>query len=333
MVAIQCPNPACATSQPVVPGGSVAYHESHAHVPNFTLGQVNTVRINPHASIAVRGYSLDLTTPWNTTRPPWIRLPTSPEISTTNCVILPNMTSTPLGLKGPALLIFGNEYTSQPFASLLDLSNQTWISNATRQQVPFRPKGLVTISNPLDGKIYIRGGYHSENVSMMDIYNPQTDNFSTLPIPATPITGGDLSTGASGVPAAQWPGTSDAYVPNAVYEYTPASNNWGVLDTTGPTPTAREGACMAIDQYSTKLVIFGGQNADNVLGDIHVLDLDTLMWKEGPSAADPRIGMACAMFDDGFLTWGGSAYQYSLPVDLLDRRKGVAMTRPLAKCN
>lgn len=53
------------------------------------------------------------------------------------------------------------------------------------------------------------------------------------------------------------------------------------------------------------MVVFGGQNDNGSLSDIYILDMKTLVWTRGPSIATGRLGMACAMYDDGFLTWGG----------------------------
>ncbi|KAF9349370.1 hypothetical protein BGX26_012311 [Mortierella sp. AD094] len=125
----------------------------------------------------------------------------------------------------------------------------------------------------------------------MEIYNPRADKLSSLPIPQPLTSGGDLSTGATGVPSSQWP----------------SSNSWGILNTTGHGPASREDPCVAIDQNSSKLIVFGGQDSSDILGDIYILDLDSLQWTKGPSASDGRVGMACALFDDGFLVWGGAS--------------------------
>lgn len=52
-------------------------------------------------------------------------------------------------------------------------------------------------------------------------------------------------------------------------------------------------------------MVYGGQITDGLLGDIYVLNLNTLVWKRGPSSSDGRVGMACTIYDDGFLVWGG----------------------------
>ncbi|KAF8951571.1 acyl-CoA-binding domain-containing protein 4, partial [Entomortierella lignicola] len=269
-------------------------------------------------------FSLDLTIPWDSAGPPWVQLPNGPHLSTSTCIVWNNDKYPFLHYKDPILVYFGNEDNKQPLVSLLDLSNHTWVFNATKRDVPFRNSGLVPVTNPLDGKIYIRGGYHSATANTMDIYNPQTDSYSTIPIPQSPTAGRDISTGATGVPSAQWYGAVwltkrssiiyfggrvpswDSYAPGALYEYIPASNTWGVLNTTGQGPAAREDPCVATDQNNSKLIVYGGQSSQDFLGDIYILDLNSLEWTKGPST-DSRIGMACTMFDDGFLVWGGAS--------------------------
>ncbi|KAI1316535.1 hypothetical protein EDD11_009874 [Mortierella claussenii] len=207
---------------------------------------------------------------------------------------------------------------------MLDMSKEVWSSNASALKVPNHTKGLVPVGNPLDGKIYIRGGYHTANADMMEIYDPKLDNYTSIPIPKITATTKDISQGGSGVPAAQWYSAvwsvkrssvlyfggrvdaSDTYASAEIYEYKPALNQWGVFNTTGTPPTSREDACLAMDQNNSKLAVYGGRADDNLLRDIFVLDLASMQWSKGPSSADGRVGMACIMYDDGFLVWGGA---------------------------
>ncbi|KAG0347450.1 hypothetical protein BG004_007690 [Podila humilis] len=250
-----------------------------------------------------------------TSQPP---LPSPPPPSST----LPAQSS-----PSPIIAIFGNEMPAQPFIALLDLAHKSWITNATNVNVPQRNSGLVAVGNPNNGKIYIRGGYQSDRCDTMDIYDPKTDTIESIAIPSTAAgdngMGGELSSGGTGVPASQWysavwsqkrgsilyfggkSGVASDYAAPAIYEYIPATNAWLVLKTTGKGPTGREDSCMAIDATNDRLVVYGGQN-EEVLGDIYVLDLNSLVWSMGPSSTDGRVGMACTIHDDGLLVWGGS---------------------------
>lgn len=55
-------------------------------------------------------------------------------------------------------------------------------------------------------------------------------------------------------------------------------------------------------------MVYGGQITEGLLGDLYVLNLNTLEWKRGPSSTDGRVGMACTIYDDGFLVWGGNFF-------------------------
>lgn len=218
-------------------------------------------------------YALDLTVPWNSSSAPWTQLPDSPDLSSTSCVVSLNSTFLfpyqQLNQTSPLLAIFGSEYSSQSFLALLDVSTRKWVANATRVNPPKRNSGLVAIGNPIDGKIYTRGGYQSDKCNTMDVYDPKTDTLTPIPIPQ-PSTGGDIATGGVGVASSQWYGavwsdrrssilyfggrlgTAVAYVPAVIYEYIPATNTWQLLSTTGTGPSGREDPCMAIGMFSIK---------------------------------------------------------------------------------
>ncbi|KAG0011453.1 hypothetical protein BGZ82_002999, partial [Podila clonocystis] len=282
-------------------------------------------------------YALDLTVPWKSSSAPWTQLPDSPDLSATSCVVsLNNTFSFPahkqVNKTSPVLAIVGSETAGQPFLALLDVSTRTWIVNATKVNAPKRNSGLVAIGNPIDGKIYTRGGYQSDLCDTMDVYDPKTDTLQPISIPQPSAGVGDISTGGVGVPSSQWYGavwsnrrssilyfggrlgTSSTFAPAVIYEYIPATNTWSFLSTTGAGPGGREDPCMAIDEVNDNIVVYGGQITEGLLGDIYVLDLNTLVWKRGPSSTDGRVGMACTIYDDGFLVWGGAKDTFLLNV-------------------
>ncbi|KAG0215420.1 acyl-CoA-binding domain-containing protein 4 [Mortierella sp. GBA30] len=272
------------------------------------------------AEMSTQAHTLDLTRPWDTRQPPWTPLPNSPLATQANaCIVSFNHTYSFVNHSGPVLALIGSEDSKQPFMSLLDISTGTWTAIATKVKVPSRTIGVLPVGNPKDGKVYMRGGYQSVTVDTMDVYDPKTDTLKSIPIPNSPILGGDLSTGEQGVPRALWysaawcekrqsilyyGGSLVVSLASAgIFEYIPATNTWGFIKTTGAAPSAREDHCMAINQEGTRLVIFGGQDSD-VLGDIYVLDLNTMTWTSGP-LEEKRMAMNCVIHDDGFLAWGG----------------------------
>ncbi|GJJ70271.1 hypothetical protein EMPS_02620 [Entomortierella parvispora] len=272
-------------------------------------------------------YTLDLTVPWNTTQPPWIQLPTPTNFSTTTttCIVSINGTYPFQGHNDTVMSFFGNEDDSQPFMYLYDVSLQTWLQNTSTVTVPTRNHDQAPVGNPIDGKVYVRGGYRSQNASTMDVYDPRTNSFSSLSLPVSTLSNGSRSTGAAAVPVAQgyastWCsqrssilyfggrfGSATAFVSTSIFEYIPANNTWAALSTTGKGPTEREDACIATDQTCSKLVVFGGQDSETIFSDIYILELATMQWTVGPSPSNGRVGMSCTMYDDGFLSWGGAS--------------------------
>ncbi|KAF9967841.1 acyl-CoA-binding domain-containing protein 4 [Mortierella alpina] len=266
------------------------------------------------------GHTLDLKTPWYVSQPPWVPLPSSPYAGEVNACIVSISPFPHLNITGPSLVIVGNEIKEQPLMSVLDLTARQWYGNATKATVPRRNKGLIPVGNPNDGKIYVRGGFHSTAYDTMDVYNPKTDSFESRPIPEPPLLLGDLSSGETGVPRARWYGavwrdttqsvlyfggdTDFTFAPAEIFEYKPATDTWSFMRTTGDAPSPRKDHCMTIG--SRKVVVFGGQDGQQALSDIYILDLGTSVWTRGTPEFEPRTEMACAMHDDGFLIWGGA---------------------------
>ncbi|KAF9098179.1 hypothetical protein BGX29_007749 [Mortierella sp. GBA35] len=258
-------------------------------------------------------YSLDLTTPWNTTWPPWVEYADTPSLSSQNCAFASKgdllrfndidnsvgskktiFAKNPLGAAGSVLAIVGNEDPKHPFISALNMTTGTWHYNASSISVPVRNAGISNVVNPLDGRIYMRGGHQNTMANTMDIYDPRKDTLISFSIPLTNDTIPSVVAGGKGVPYSQWYssvwssrrssilyfggriGMGPNYTSPDIFEYKPDSNTWAFLPTTGTGPTEREDACMET------------------------------AWTRGPNAGNGRLGMACAMYNDGFLVWGGS---------------------------
>lgn len=92
-----------------------------------------------------------------------------------------------------------------------------------------------------------------------------------------------------------------------MFSYSP-SEGW--RNFTGPPGlVATESFCMVSTTSGSKVVLFGGYSryANATVGDIFILDVETLVWKKGPSTSpgDVRRTAACAMSNDQFIVWGG----------------------------
>ena len=127
------------------PVGSIAPASCYFNGTWYIQGGLNNGALRPY------GYSLDLRTPWYTSQPPWVPLPSSPYASLANACVLSINAYPRLNITGPALVILGNEISKQPLMSVLDLTAGIWHGNATKASVPQRNKGLTAVGNPKDG--------------------------------------------------------------------------------------------------------------------------------------------------------------------------------------
>ncbi|KAF8948546.1 Leucine-zipper-like transcriptional regulator 1 [Haplosporangium gracile] len=243
---------------------------------------------------------------------------------TTNIFSSPILTGSATGPAGSMLALIGNEDKGHPLISVLNMTTGTWHYNASSVTVPVRNPGIVVVANPLDGRMYMRGGYQRSNANTMDIYDPRKDTLTSLTLLLANNTIPSIAAGGPGIPASQWysacwskrrssilyiggrQGTTEQYTSPEIIEYKPDTNTWALLPVTGTAPKEREDACMVTDKDNNRVVVFGGQNTNGSLADIYVLDMKTLIWTRGPSIGTGRLGMACAIYNDGFLTWGGA---------------------------
>ncbi|GMH36106.1 hypothetical protein BSKO_03974 [Bryopsis sp. KO-2023] len=89
----------------------------------------------------------------------------------------------------------------------------------------------------------------------------------------------------------------------------PQSMNWSILEPSGPAPTSRGGHTATL--FGSKLFVFGGEDlARRPLGDLNILDLETMSWSQPemhgrvPSA---RSGHVCVAVDDFMVIFGGGS--------------------------
>ncbi|KAF9939871.1 hypothetical protein BGZ65_009059 [Modicella reniformis] len=79
-------------------------------------------------------------------------------------------------------------------------------------------------------------------------------------------------------------------------------------DVKGEVPEPRSSACLVPAFGGSKMVLFGGfiRHEVKVLSDIHILDLDTMVWTRGPNVeSNGRARAACAVSNDQLIAWGG----------------------------
>ncbi|KAG0327114.1 hypothetical protein BGZ99_008329 [Dissophora globulifera] len=96
-----------------------------------------------------------------------------------------------------------------------------------------------------------------------------------------------------------------------IIEYSTGMRSWSNMSTAGDIPSPRDRHCMAASEDGNTIVIYGGStdltftNLTDVTGTLHILDVPTATWRQGP-VASKRHSMACTIVGDQFLAWGGS---------------------------
>ncbi|KAF9365791.1 hypothetical protein BGX34_008251 [Mortierella sp. NVP85] len=248
----------------------------------YVLGGYNAASV-----LLSQTFMIDLSVPWNTTRPAYKALPIGP--------------------------------TSNWFASALSVDGKKWfaLSDGTGEVFDFqsnewgkfftypgaRVYGLAAASDPETGKVYIPFGYLNQYGSRsMVIVDLKDNSYSTDNI------------SSSITPQSVYTFTWNAHLKSflfanraGMYKYTPSS---GWTNFNGPQElSGREGNCMVSSSSGSKVVLFGGgiQGENPTIGDIFILDVPTLTWKKGPSVSpeDARRSCACAISNDYFIAWGG----------------------------
>ncbi|KAG0316893.1 hypothetical protein BGZ97_006207 [Linnemannia gamsii] len=266
---------------PPVPDVVVYPASCHSEGTWYIQGGFNLISYNQF-------YSLDLTKPWNTTWAPWVEYPDAPPLSTQNCLFVPKADST------IRFNNINNAYSTNISSSPILTGSATDPAGSVLAFIGNEDKGhpLISVLNMTTGTWH----YNASSV-LVPTRNPG------IVVVANPLDGRMRS---SILYLGGRIGETANYTSPEIIEYKPSSNTWALLPVTGTAPDAREDACMVTDKDNNRVVVFGGQNDNGSLSDIYILDMKTLVWTRGPSIATGRLGMACAMYDDGFLTWGGS---------------------------
>ncbi|KAF8929135.1 hypothetical protein BGZ47_001243, partial [Haplosporangium gracile] len=91
-------------------------------------------------------------------------------------------------------------------------------------------------------------------------------------------------------------------------EYSPLTNSWIRLTTSGPSPGPVMFHCMGSAYGGKKMVVFGGEfYLQRPRGSIYILDVPTMTWTQGPDIDNPlnRSSAACTVAGDNFVVWGG----------------------------
>ncbi|KAF9154079.1 hypothetical protein BG015_001901 [Linnemannia schmuckeri] len=276
----------------------------------YVLGGEHHSKTDSLFSFPAQFYSLDLSqSGWNTSNPPWKALSyPATLLGTATGVRSSPFITVPRDQRSLSLWsIMGND-------SLLnyDISSETWTQRLLPAVNTIDGDGLHAATDPTTDTVYIPGAGSSWNGMLS--YGFSTGIFSVAP---------DLgSLGTSGpYYAFVWSQVRKSFIlvtsirsTFSFLEFSPSSNRWSRLVTTGRTPPFRIRSCMVPAYNGTKILLFGGD--DNLLSssaNLYILDVPSMTWIEGPSAPEARSEMACSVAEDNFIVWGGYKYYPSGP--------------------
>ncbi|KAF9914416.1 hypothetical protein BX616_008366 [Lobosporangium transversale] len=252
-----------------------------------------------------QAFSLDLSTPWSTSRPSYQKI----------------SDGGPADYAHPSALLADKQrwyILSQDNVYFYHIPTKKWhlVGNNTSLASEYYLSGAA---DPETGIIYIPGGYLDKNTNVLMSYStvenqtyyntdetnhPDLANLTDSSVVWSTVSKNLLVFGGfiSNIPR------------NNLYAYSPG-NGWKGLSATGDIPTPRGSACLVPAYNGTKMVLFGGQvdSPDGpAINDIYILDVGSWAWTKGTpysgdGAGSARLGSACAITNDLFISWGGSS--------------------------
>lgn len=231
-------------------------------------------------------FMIDLSVPWSADKPVYKHLPNAPVTGPSTSTLSSDGTTWFALFKGAGYIY--------------SVKSRTWSAALTDQNLG-NNIGFSASTDRDSGTIYVPHGYGVEGLM---IVNLGTRAIDIAPMPS--------SLSASNQLSSAWSHSDQSLLVfgNGLQAYNP-SNGWKDLSTLvkGDIPTPRTGSCFVADSRSSKLVLFGGEDAlsKDTLNDIHVLDVETLTWTRGPDVnpQDSRTASACAISNNQLIAWGG----------------------------
>ncbi|KAF9142645.1 hypothetical protein BG015_000713 [Linnemannia schmuckeri] len=211
--------------------------------------------------------SLDLTSSWNTSNPPWkaLQYPTINGTSDENLLL-----ASPSGRKISLWHFSDRRFNPRnPRNSIVDydVDNVSWTQETSVPIALNGTHGLMGAVNPNTGFVYILGA-SANNIDYVGGYNSM--------VIFDPSTG---STSLSVLPT------------NLTYVMPRYSIVWS----------------QALNAYNgSKILLFGGDtDYAPSYGTISILDVKSMTWSDGEATTDGRTSMACSVSGDNFIVWGG----------------------------
>ncbi|KAF9566859.1 hypothetical protein EC968_003559 [Mortierella alpina] len=256
-------------------------------------------------SISSQLFSLDLSVGWPVNAPVWQVLAPGQSTYFLNGVVTSdnqNFLTIRLGVNNSLIL---NKY---------NIATDHWAGTQTVFPPEESRQGIRPVVDPNTGLVYMNAWAN------MNVFNPSDLSITLKPMPANVFTSRLFSGAAYNKLRGSilYYGGLNASIkldPAATYvtEYTISTGLWSRLTTSGVPPVPRADFCMTSNDEGTKVVVYGGRIEPDTTttppteftGTIHVLDVPSGIWTEGP-VGTVRGYMACTLVGDQFIAWGGS---------------------------
>ncbi|KAF9577257.1 hypothetical protein BGW38_007655 [Lunasporangiospora selenospora] len=253
-------------------------------------------------------FSIDLSFPWETSSVPYKEIEGSGPDKLTSATLT----------KDSKKLVFFGETISKEY----DIERGTW------RDIPaivddYYHRAWSRAMNPSTGKIYAIDGYNPyfQDFLPLQMHEYDPSNGAVQTILMTP----SFDRPFTDVQALWNPLTDklamfvkEAFKPR--YEFFRTWDQiigWSETITKGAPPFDRINGCIEQAYNGTKLILFGGFVPGRYLDDIYIFDIATATWTQGTSAGagNGRLGAACAVANDLFITWGGRTMEGELSSD------------------
>jgi N-acetylneuraminic acid mutarotase len=195
------------------------------------------------------------------------------------------------------------------FAAIGDVYRYAPATDSGWQARASMPNGRergAAVTDVIDGKIYIAGGFRNVQASdLLDVYDPVADSWTPLasmPAPRDHACGGTLS----GALVAAGGRTVQTNNPRAdVWSYAPGTNTWTPR---AAMPTGRGG--MGCGVIADRLYTTGGEGnpavPSGVFASVESYSLATDRWTEHAPMPTPKHGVGGAVWDGALYLCGGA---------------------------
>ena len=192
-----------------------------------------------------------------------------------------------------ALLVLGPAAAQAQIAPVEPVSN-TWVTKAAMPT----PRGNAA-SAVLDNKVYVIGGWTTQDSAVVEAYDPATDSWSTKASMHTPRN--NLAAAALNGKIYAIGGWSGSAPTTVVEVYDPLANAWSNV---ASLPVATLGLRAAV--VGGKIYVIGGWRASGVTNAVLIYDPSSNTWTSRASMPTARTDLAVAVVAGKIFALGGA---------------------------